>query len=260
MYLFLPKLIPAIHVSLTRQLQQIMSDQLLWYLENIDVAHIFCPKKMSSAHQDLTHKVYKKHAYIYLQNDDADKLYLITEGRVKVGYYSPVGKEIAKAILAQGEVFGELALMSDGKRRDFACAMEDTTVCVLSADEMRQLMREHTGLNLFFMRLLGSRLLEMESRLESLVFKDSRSRIIELILDVARKRAQSVGVEQVIRHFLTHRDIASLTATSRQTVTSVMNELRNQNIIAFNRKQLIIRDWERLKSEALSKRHYRLSS
>ncbi len=224
-----------------------MADQLLWYLENIDVAHIFCPRKMNMAHEALHNRQFKKNEYIYLQNDDADKIYMLTEGRVRIGSYNDSGKEITKAILTKGEVFGELAVMKDEKRRDFACAMESTTTCILSAEEMRRLMREHSGVNVFIMRLLGSRLLEMERRLESLVFKDSRSRIIELIADQAVKRGQRIGQEHVIRNFITHKDIANLTATSRQTVTAVMNELRNKNIIAFNRKQLLVRDMEKLK-------------
>jgi len=226
-----------------------MTTQAFWYLENIDVVHIFCPRKMHSAHNHLHHRRFKKGEYIYLQDDEADKVYLITEGRVRIGTYSDKGKEITKAILARGEVFGELALIADGKRRELACALAATSVCVLTAGEMRQLMREHKGLNMFIMRLMGSRLLEMEGRLESLVFKDSRSRIQELIIDIAMKRGQRVGHEFVIRNFITHKDIASLTATSRQTVTAVLNELRNQNIIAFNRKQLLIRDMPRLKGE-----------
>lgn len=199
------------------------------------------------AHEALHNRQFKKNEYIYLQNDDADKIYMLTEGRVRIGSYNDSGKEITKAILTKGEVFGELAVMKDEKRRDFACAMESTTTCILSAEEMRRLMREHSGVNVFIMRLLGSRLLEMERRLESLVFKDSRSRIIELIADQAVKRGQRIGQEHVIRNFITHKDIANLTATSRQTVTAVMNELRNKNIIAFNRKQLLVRDMEKLK-------------
>lgn len=226
-----------------------MSTQAFWYLENIDVAHIFCPRKMHTAHDHLRQRHFKKGEDIYLQDDDADKVYLITGGRVRIGSYSDKGKEITKAILATGEVFGELALITEGKRHEFASAMTATDVCILTASEMRQLMREHKGLNMFVMRLMGSRLLEMESRLESLVFKDSRSRIQELIVDLAKKRGQRVGHELIIRNFITHKDIASLTATSRQTVTAVLNELRNLNIIAFNRKQLLIRDMGRLAGE-----------
>jgi CRP/FNR family transcriptional regulator, cyclic AMP receptor protein len=48
---------------------------------------------------------------------------------------------------------------------------------------------------------------------------------------------------------MTHQEIANLTATSRQTVTTILNELRNHNILTFDRKRMLIRDMDRLKSE-----------
>ena len=49
---------------------------------------------------------------------------------------------------------------------------------------------------------------------------------------------------------MTHQEIANLTATSRQTVTTVLNELRNKNILTFNRRRLLIRDMGELAKEA----------
>ena len=90
--------------------------------------------------------------------------------------------------------------------------------------------------------------MEMEDRLESLVFKDSKTRIIEFLLLSIHKSGQRVGYEYVLRNFITHQDIANLTSTSRQTVTMVLNNLRNENIIQFDRKRLLVRDLEKLKS------------
>ena len=90
----------------------------------------------------------------------------------------------------------------------------------------------------------------MEKRLESLVFKDSRTRIIEFLKGLADKKGQRVGYEMLVRKFLTHQEIANLTATSRQTVTTVLNELRNRKIITFNRRRLLIRDMEQLAAAA----------
>ena len=96
---------------------------------------------------------------------------------------------------------------------------------------------------------MGSRVLEMEKRLESLVFKDSRSRVIDFLLDLADKKGTRVGYETLIEGFFTHQEIANLTATSRQTVTTVLNELRTRNLLTFNRKRLLIRDLELLRAE-----------
>ena len=100
------------------------------------------------------------------------------------------------------------------------------------------------------MKLMGSRVLEIESRLESLIFKDSRTRIINFLLELAEKKGERVGYEVVVRKFLTHQEIANLTATSRQTVTTVLNDLRGKEMIKFDRRRLLIRDKAGLESEA----------
>jgi CRP-like cAMP-binding protein len=61
-----------------------------------------------------------------------------------------------------------------------------------------------------------------------------------------------VGFERVVRKFITHQEIANLTATSRQTVTTVLNELRAKNLLTFNRKRLLIRDMDKLSEEMTS--------
>ncbi len=230
-----------------------METNSLWFLENIDVTSIFCPQKLGAGAMDKhVQRNYKKGEYIYIPNEHADQIYLLSEGRVKIGAYGDGGKEITKAILTAGEVFGELSLIGEQKRRDFAYVMETTTVCTISVNEMKGLMREHSGLQLFIMKIMGNRVLDMEQRLESLVFRDSRTRIIEYLENLAKRKGQRVGYETVVRQFLTHQEIANLTATSRQTVTTVLNELRTKNIITFNRKRLLIRDLAALAKEVKS--------
>ncbi|NRA51028.1 MAG: Crp/Fnr family transcriptional regulator [Phaeodactylibacter sp.] len=227
-----------------------MSDQSLWYLENIDLSGLLCPRKIGRGDLD-THeqREFEKGNYIYLPDEYADRMFFITEGRVKVGTYSDQGKEVTKAIIGPGEVFGELSMIGEDKRHDFAYAMEDTRTCVMTVDDMQGMMREHSALSLFLMRTMGSRMLEMENRLQSLVFKDSRTRIIDYLIGLVHKKGQRVGYEMLVRKFLTHQEIANLTATSRQTVTTVLNELRNKEILTFNRKRLLVRDMEALEKE-----------
>lgn len=226
-----------------------MNEKSLWYLENIDVGGIFCPQKMGQSMGDDHFKKFKKDDYIYLPDEASDKIYFINDGRIKIGSYADNGKEITKAILTKGEVFGELAMIGEEKRRDYALTLEDAEICVISSSELKNLFKDHSSLSVFFMKMMGSKVIEMENRLESLVFKDSRSRIIEYLVELVNKRGQRVGYEWVVRNFITHQDIANLTATSRQTVTTVLNELRNKEMLTFNRKRLLVRDMDLLKAE-----------
>lgn len=199
------------------------------------------------AHQ---YEVVRKGEYIYVPQDRSKNIYFIAEGKVKIGAMGEGGREITKIILGKGEVFGEFAILGKESKNDFAQAVEDTKLCVSSQDEIKNLMRNHNQLSLFFLNMLGSRLLKMERRLESLVFKDSKTRIIEFILEQIETNGIRVGYEWVVRPSLTHQDIANLTATSRQTVTTVFNELKQSNLMAFNRRRWLIRDKEALQKLA----------
>jgi cAMP-binding proteins - catabolite gene activator and regulatory subunit of cAMP-dependent protein kinases len=228
-----------------------MQAQALWHLENIDVTHLLCPTKLGDDARMAAHgkTFFKKGETVYVPKDMSDRIFFITEGRVKISVNNDEGKEITKAILGRGEVFGELAMMGEERRHDFATALEDSHACVVTLDELRGLMRERSEINLFFMRIFGRRQLEMERRLESLVFRDSRSRIVEFLVNLVKNKGQRVGVEWVVRKPVTHQEIANLTATSRQTVTTTLNDLRYKKLIAFNRSRLLVRDLEGLAEE-----------
>ena len=225
-----------------------MADNI-WYLENIDAEGIFCPQKLGSDASSHITSLFSKGDFIFKQEDPADKLFYISKGRVKIGTEGEGEKTVTKAILTAGEVFGEKALAGEQIRRDFAQAMETTELCIINKTEMSALFRDHGPFSLFIMKLIGSRALKMEKRLESLVFKDSRSRIIEFLIDLNNEKGQRVGYEWVVRNFITHQEIANLTATSRQTVTTVLNELKTKDLLTFNRKRLLIRDLDLLNSE-----------
>jgi CRP/FNR family transcriptional regulator, cyclic AMP receptor protein len=219
----------------------------LWYFESVNLYNILCPhkvKKMGDKHEFIR---YKKDQFIYMPDQAASHIYLIVDGRVKIGHYLEDGKEVVSSILTVGEIFGELALAGEDKRRDFSQAMSETVICPLTTDELRELMYDNKELSFKILKLIGLRLMKLERKLELLVFKDARTRIIEFLKDTAAWKGKKVGFETMIPTKLTHKDIAALTGTSRQTVTTVLNELKDQNLINFDRKKILIRDLTQLK-------------
>jgi CRP/FNR family cyclic AMP-dependent transcriptional regulator len=223
-----------------------MNTTALWYFESVNLFNMLCPhkvKKMGSTH---TFTNYKKEQFIYIPEDSATHIYMIVNGRVKIGHYLENGEEVVTAILTNGEIFGELAMAGEDKRRDFAQAIEDVTICPLTTQELKELMYENKELSFKILKLIGLRLMKLERKLELLVFKDARTRIIEFLKDAASWKGIKVGFETMIQTRLTHKEIASLTGTSRQTVTTILNELKEKNLINFNRKQILIRDLEKL--------------
>ena len=220
----------------------------IWYFEEVDLYEILCPHKVPHLKEKHVFHYYRKNDFIYFEDDASDHIFLIADGRVKIGTYTADGKEITKAILNTGEIFGELALVGQEKRSDFAQALDDnTSVCPMSIEDLQALMSHNKALNLKIYKLIGLRIKKLERRIESLVFKDARTRIIEFLRDWAHEKGKKVGYETMVKNYLTHKDIASLTGTSRQTVTTVLNELKEKNIINFDRRRILIRDMSLLR-------------
>lgn len=220
----------------------------LWYFESVNLYDVLCPHKVKSMAERHTFNYFKKDQFIYFPDEPAQYIYMIAEGRVRIGRYLDDGKEVVTAILGMGEIFGELALAGEEKRTDFAQAMDDkTTVCPLSIEELKQLMYGNQELSFKMLKLVGLRLMKLERKLELLVFKDARTRIIEFIKDSATWKGKKVGYETLVPTKLTHKDIAALTGTSRQTVTTILNELKEKNLINFDRKKILVRDLANLK-------------
>lgn len=220
----------------------------LWFFEEVNFANVFCPQKIVELDHQIEHRTYQRGDYVYFVGESSDYVYIVREGRVKIGAYSEDGKEIVKTILTPGEVFGELALTGETSRRDFATALDaDTVVCPMTIDDMRARMLDNQELSLSIFKMVGNRVRKLERRIELLISRDARTRVIEFLRDMATEKGKKVGFEIMIPNHLKHQDIASLTGTSRQTVTTILNELKEKNVINFDRRKILIRDMEQLR-------------
>lgn len=185
--------------------------------------------------------------YIFRQGESAKSLFLLARGSVKIGSFNAEGKEMIKQILHPEMLFGEMSIFSDEPHKNFAMSFhEEVLYYKVNANSFRELLSHNSDLCVEMMTMIGKRLRNAERRLESLVFKDARARIIDFLVENANRRGKKVGFETLIRHNLTQQDIANFTCTSRQTVTSVLNDLRKANLIYFNRRSFLIRDLAKL--------------
>lgn len=190
---------------------------------------------------------FNKKELVYDCGSDMDAVYLLAKGTVKLGNILDEGKELIKYIVQPGEVFGETALVKSGQRDDFAIAVRDNVqLWKIKASDLSRLMAGNPSLAMYFTAIIQERLSTMERRLGSFVAKNARSRIVDFIKYNAETRGKQIGYEILINHKLTHQDIANITGTSRQTVTSVLNELKRMNLIYFNGMGILVRDLARL--------------
>ncbi|MCB0628982.1 MAG: Crp/Fnr family transcriptional regulator [Lewinella sp.] len=188
-----------------------------------------------------------RYSMIYMPGDNSDHIYFLAKGTVKIGTHSSDGKEVIKSLIHPLAMFGELGIIGETHRQDYAQALrEDVLVYILKNSDFRQIMRKNFDLCSQVMSSFGQRLMQAENKLESLIFKDARTRIIDFIKNSVSDRGRRVGFEMLLKHSLTHQDIANITCTSRQTVTLVLNDLKKSDLIYFNRGKILVRDMAKL--------------
>ncbi|ULC58692.1 Crp/Fnr family transcriptional regulator [Flaviramulus sp. BrNp1-15] len=215
----------------------------LWFFEDVNLFKILCPHKFKEYKKGHDFDAYKKQDYIYFEEDSSNKVFLIEKGKVKIGYYNEDGTEVVKAILSRGQLFGEKAILGEYKREEFAQSIDNTTtICPISVDTMHDLMRKNETFSFRVYKFIGFKLQKLERRLQLLMFKDTKTRLMEFLDELCTEYGYDCNKtgDKVIHHPYTQKDIASLIGTSRPTLNILLNELKQDNVIEFNRKEIRI--------------------
>ncbi len=215
--------------------------RLIWTLEDVDLFSMLCPHKFKAYKKEHDFLNYKKEDYIYFEEDNANKVYLIEKGKVKIGRYTEEGDEVIKAILSKGELFGENAILGMDKRDEFAKSLDNiTSICPVGVDAMHDLMRDNKPFSFRIYKLIGFRIKRLERRLELIMFKDTETRVDEFLKELAEDYGYccpNTG-DTVIKHPYTQKDIAHLIGTSRPTFNAIMNKFKEENRIDFSRNEI----------------------
>ncbi len=215
----------------------------LWFFDDVNLFNLLCPHKFKEYKSCHTFDDYSKNDYIYFEKDAANKIFLIEKGKVKIGYYAEDGKEIVKTILSKGELFGEKAILGEVIRNEFAQSIDTTTsICPIGVDTMHDLMQDNKTFSLKIYKFLGFRFKKLERRLQILLFKDAKTRLLEFLYELFTEYGydcEKTG-NHIIKHPYTQKDIASLIGTSRPTLNTILNELKEEEVLEFNRKTITL--------------------
>lgn len=219
----------------------------LWYLENFNLFEGLAESKMQELEKITTMQETAKNHPIYFAQEPSNSIFFLKKGRVKLSRISPDGKEMIIALVNPGEVFGELSILDVSDRNDFATTLNDSLICAISKDDFKVFLEKSPELNIKVSRLIGFKLRKFSERIEELVFKDANQRVVSFILNLAEEHGKKIGDEYFVKPFLKHQDIAKLTACSRQTVNSILTDLREKQLINFDRRKLVISNITKLK-------------
>ena len=181
---------------------------------------------------------------IFFPGDPAERVYFLVKGAVKLSRVYEAGEEITVALLRENSVFGVLSLITGQKSDRFYHAVAFTTVELLSApiEQVERSLTENPELSMVMLRGLSSRILQTEMMIETLAHRDMGSRLVSFLLILCRDFG--IPTEEGIRIDLklSHQAIAEAIGSTRVTVTRLLGDLRDKEMIAIHKKKITVYD------------------
>jgi CRP-like cAMP-binding protein len=190
-------------------------------------------------------KVSKGHT-LFKEGDAGDRLFVVVEGKLKLGTSSGDGRENLLSILGPGDMFGELSLFDPGPRTATATAVTDSRVLALANDQVIGWVTAHPQVSLQLLKRLARRLRRTNEVLADLVFADVPGRVAKAIMELGERFGTKKDDGLHVNHELTQEELAQLVGASRETVNKALADFAGRGWVRLEPRAVVVLDYERL--------------
>ena len=187
-----------------------------------------------------------KGSILFAEGDEGDQLYVIAEGKLKLGTSSGDGRENLLSILGPGEMFGELSLFDPGPRTSTATAVTDAKLLSLGQEKLLPWLAENPKVSLQLLARLAQRLRRTNEAVGDLVFSDVPGRVAKALIDLGERFGKKTDEGLFVHHDLTQEELAQLVGASRETVNKALADFAGRNWLKLDCRAVLITDFERL--------------
>lgn len=218
-----------------------MTDNKYWYLRNHKLFETLSQADIDSLCIISNMKNIEKNDIVFFAETEIKRIFIIKVGTLKICKEDANGKEIITEILTEGDIFGQIYENTD-KSTTYAKALSnEVKLCFFEAENFKRILNANPDLSISFSSMIQEKLISFQQKYESLIFKDVDTRVKDFFKRYASYHGINKDNTIEMEMLLTHQDIADYTASSRQSVTTIINNLAEQGKIIYEgRKKVII--------------------
>ena len=200
--------------------------------------------------QLMSETTLKRGDSLFREGDDGDRLYIVTDGKVKLSHSSDDGRENLIAVLGPGEIIGELSLFDLGARSSTVAAIAPTRLVSLSHKDMMSFINQHPDMAITMLRELARRLRNTNEQMADLVFSDVPGRVAKALIDLANRFGERTPAGIHVAHDLTQEELAHLVGASRETVNKSLADFVSRGWIRLEGRAVLLIELARLQRRA----------
>lgn len=223
----------------------------LWYLKNLDIFSQMRTEEYEMIDQYSSMKEVAKGDILYLQGASDKNVYLLKKGAVKITKLTPQGNEIILDIFSGGSMFGEMSVIDPQERDESAVVVEDALLCIMTKENFERLIQMVPGLAIRLSKMIGLKRWKIENKLFDLLYRTVEQRLAKTFINLLEDFGVPRKNGYLLQIKLTHKDYADLIASTRETVTTTLNKMKNDGLIDFEGKYIVIKSQERLSTLGL---------
>jgi CRP-like cAMP-binding protein/ActR/RegA family two-component response regulator len=179
---------------------------------------------LASLSLDRKPHLVRKRQGVYLEGDDATRVYFVQSGRIKTLKTTAGGKELITGLYGPGEFLGYLTLLEGTPHRDSAVAVDDSELVYIPQDDFLQLLLRNREVSQQFIRLLAGRVSEREQQLLEMAYNSIRRRVADVLV---RLQAEAPATDI----HLSREDMASLVGMAPESLIRTLSEFRQSGFI-----------------------------
>ena len=179
-------------------------------------------------------------------NTATSYVHLVVQGRAKVCYMTPDGKQPILHFVNSDELVGEQAIF-DGRNSDnYIETLERSVVASIPTKILRTLALEEPAFATSLSELISRRRAEAEARIRHLLFLSNRERLTHMLLDLAQQYGRGSQHHFELDIKLSHQDLASFIGSTRETVTVVLGKMQLDGLVEVKRRRITLLDTQTL--------------
>jgi CRP/FNR family transcriptional regulator len=191
---------------------------------------------------------YEPGELLFSEGDPCAGLFVIETGNVRIFKSSATGREQVLAIDGPGSSVAELPVFDGGNYPASAAAASELTVLFISKQDFHSMCLVHPQVALKVLRVVGKRLRGLVGIIEELSFTTVRSRLISLLVKLARQQGKSAGPITTTLPS-TNQELAAHIGTVRELVSRNLSRLQAEGLIKIDGREVTIPNLEALREQ-----------
>lgn len=183
---------------------------------------------------------------ICFEGDEAEYLYLVAMGRVKLVRDTGAGRQVLLDVLHGGDHFGSLSTLGGRTHTETAIAQTDCCILRISAADFDRILAEHPEVTRKVLEAVSQRLADSQEVVKQLSTYTAEQRIASALMRLAGKLGERRGEGVLIQLPFSRQDLAGMTGSTVETVSRVMSRFAEAGWVKSGRKWVTLTNLRKL--------------